>query len=57
MLDKVTNEIHVLKETSGSEFTPQLIDIIVKEKGTEIIVFVITEHTHCDLSTAVIEHL
>jgi len=29
--EKIAKDIHVLKETSGSAFTPELIDIIVRE--------------------------
>ena len=51
--EKIAKDIHVLKGTSGSVYTPELIDIIVRENGDEIIITTIIEHTHLDLKTAI----
>ena len=54
-LQKIAKDIHVLKETSGSAYTPELIDIIVRENENQIIITTIIEHTHLDLKTALLK--
>jgi len=54
-LEKIAKDIHVLKGTSGSAYTPELIDIIVRENENQIIITTIIEHTHLDLKTALLK--
>lgn len=50
MLRRIIREISVLRQTKDCEFTPELIDIMIKdERGGKTVIFVITEHSHQDL--------
>ena len=54
-LKKIAKDIHVLKSTSGSSYTPELIDIIMRENEHLIIITTVIEHTHLDLNTALVK--
>ena len=52
MLLKIAKNILVLTKTKGLKVTPDLLDVIIREEESKIVISTIIEHTHYDLRAA-----